>query len=162
MVICFPIELLRIKSWLQVCVSCTLTQTWNTGSSDQRSNSTFSVSLCETWLDSSFNDGELSLPQFSFLRGERVASKHGGALIAIHNSLEFQSLNLHLLENCCCLAASIKCARLFVFLSAYNPPASNKNCWPSELYHQVLKQLRNEYPGISLVLSGNLNLPNAN
>ena len=121
--------------------------------------------LCETWLDSSFKDGELFLPDYHFVRSERDHGQHRGVLIGIRSSIYFEEItfpeNMNV-SGCCFAAVHITCETSFIILCVYNPPLNSNYLWPSTLFRSLLSTLSSTLPMVPIILAGDINLSAVN
>ena len=68
------------------------------------------ICICETWLNKNISNSELLLAEYNIYRADRAhqsSNTHGGALIAIKNSLNSQKIKLDIE---CCVPCNITLA----------------------------------------------------
>lgn len=117
------------------------------------------ITLTETWLNSSFGDAELNLPDYNIYRRDRkpnVASRGGGVLVAVHkkyNSLEIDTPDdieqVFVMVNYNSVKLIIGCT--------YIPPRSGLNTYLN--FTETVENTFDIYPEHKFLLLGDFNLP---
>ena len=111
------------------------------------------ISICETWLDNTISDAELSIEDYSLVRRDRT--RHGGGIaIFVQNCIPFSVVLSHKSIEFLLLSLDLKPRKLLCGL-LYRPPSSP----PSVL--EDLETTLNEVPPAkikSLILTGDFNL----
>ena len=85
------------------------------------------VCVCETWLNEQINDSELFLSNFNIYRQDRkhqFTNTHGGALIAVKNTLSSHRLKTKEVDSCVLCKVKIEGVEIYI-CSFYNPPKTS-------------------------------------
>ena len=96
------------------------------------------LGLCETFLTPMISDNDLSIPNYSFERKDRLANKGGGILVYISNKLPYvrrSDLESNDLETLW-IQINFKNSKPFLIGFIYRPPSS-KQSWIDDFEKQL-------------------------
>ena len=116
----------------------------------------------ETWLNDNISSSELLLDNYTIYRSDRKQdaenNTHGGAMIAIKNSLASEKLSTDHPD--CSLTCRLEVNKLSLFISVfYNPPKGSGYRYTQEDFGTLLSALPKNSTAITC---GDLNFPNTN
>ena len=119
--------------------------------------------VSQTWLTANIGDSELYLCNFNIYCSERepteeVASRHGGALIAVNKNIKSEQLNLKLPN--CCVAVQLQLLKPIVLCIFYNPPRGSTYRYTFEDFNILVNSLLKK--NTPIVVCGDINFPNTN
>ena len=116
---------------------------------------------CETWLNEQINDSDLFLSNFNIYRQDRkhqFTNTHGGALIAVKNTVSSHRLKTKEVDSCVLCKVKIEGVEIYI-CSFHNPPKTSPYRYTMNDFQEILREL----PKRNIVLvCGDLNFPNTN
>ena len=110
------------------------------------------ISVNETWLNDTFSDNEIEIPDFTVFRHDRINGSHGGVALCIKTNLSPSKANLPFNTESIWVLIKINSSKLLVS-SIYRTPKS------PVFYHQLILQdieLASSL-NIDMVIMGDLN-----
>ena len=112
------------------------------------------LTLCETRLDDSITNAEISVQGYRSVRRDRNRCG-GGLIVYIHESLNFtERKDLHATSlELVCIQIDLPHQKPFIFISWYRPPDCNIHVF--DLFEEVLQNV--EATSLDYVLMGDLN-----
>ena len=91
------------------------------------------ISVNETWLNDTFSDNEIEIPDFTVFRHDRINGSHGGVALCIKTNLSPSKANLPFNTESIWVLIKINSSKLLVS-SIYRTPKSPVS------YHQLIMQ----------------------
>ena len=110
------------------------------------------ISVNETWLNHTFTDASVNVPNYSLFRKDRICSSHGGVALYIRSSLNPEIVDHNFLSECVAVKIKLKnCA--ITLVSMYRAPNSLVS------YHEnIILDLEYIFSlGTDIILAGDFN-----
>ena len=117
------------------------------------------IAATETWLKPHVTDAQISIPNYTSIRADRVKSDRGGTLLYIHNDIPVTNISKYDNDVCEAVLCTLESSNTII-ASIYRPPSASSDTFkPVMQFIQKYINTQTASKHYDIMLMGDFNLP---
>ena len=117
------------------------------------------IAATETWLKPHITDAQISIPNYTSIRADRVKSDRGGTLLYIHNDIPVTNISKYDNDVCEAVLCTLESSNTII-ASIYRPPSASSDTFkPVMQFIQNYINTKTASKHYDIMLMGDFNLP---